>query len=355
MNVMSELSVEVFSTCPSSGAVEPSSYRSKVIEAARWSERAGCQGMLIYTDNSLVDPWLIASLVIQHTSWLQPLIAVQPVYMHPYTVAKMITTLAHLYGRRVCLNMVAGGFTNDLLALNDATPHDQRYDRLNEYTIIIQQLLAGGSVSVRGQFYCVDKLRLTPALSPMLFPRVFVSGSSEAGLASARLLKATAIMYPKPVSEYEATPLDPTLRIGLRVGIIARQTEPEAWALAHRRFPPDRKGQVTHKLAMKRSDSVWHHQLSQLGRQAAEAHSPYWLVPFENYKTFCPYLVGSYQRVAEEIARYIAVGYRTFILDIPVDEQDLHDAGVVFRWAAALTAGAPASATHGVTELGQLV
>lgn len=355
MAAMNELGVDVFSTCPSSSAVESSSYRSKVIEVARWSEQAGCQGMLIYTDNSLVDPWLVASLVIQHTSWLQPLIAVQPVYTHPYTVAKMITTLAYLYGRRVCLNMVAGGFKNDLLAFNDTTPHDRRYDRLNEYTSIIQQLLAGGPVSVRGQFYCVDKLRLTPALSPTLFPRVFVSGSSEAGLASARFLKATAIMYPKPVSEYEAAPPDPTIQLGMRIGIIARQTEQEAWALAHRRFPPDRKGQVMHKLAMQLSDSVWHQQLSQLGRHAAEAHSPYWLVPFENYKTFCPYLVGSYQRVAEEVARYLAVGYRTFILDIPVDEQDLHDANVVFQCAAALAAGAQGSATHGVPKISQSV
>jgi len=41
------------------------------------------------------------------------------------------------------------------------------------------------------------------------------------------------------------------------------------------------------------------------------------MVPFENYKTFCPYLVGSYDRVADEIARYVGVGYRTIILDVP--------------------------------------
>jgi len=60
----------------------------------------------------------------------------------------MIVTLGHLYGRRVYLNVVAGGFKNDLTALNDATPHDKRYQRLTEYTLIIKHLLDGRVPSV---------------------------------------------------------------------------------------------------------------------------------------------------------------------------------------------------------------
>src|SRR5207253_10279167 len=74
--------------------------------------------------------------------------------LFPYTtlfrsVAKMVTSLAFLHGRRVYLNMVAGGFTNDLAALNDHTPHDERYSRLGEYTVIIQGLLASDRKSTR--------------------------------------------------------------------------------------------------------------------------------------------------------------------------------------------------------------
>jgi alkanesulfonate monooxygenase len=59
-------------------------------------------------------------------------------------------------------------------------------------------------------------------------------------------------------------------------------------------------------------------------------------VPFENYKTFCPYLVGSYERVGDELARYIAIGYRTFILDVPADPDDLGHMRMAFVRAAAL-------------------
>jgi alkanesulfonate monooxygenase len=65
--------------------------------------------------------------------------------------------------------------------------------------------------------------------------------------------------------------------------------------------------------------------------QPSSSQSPYWLVPFQNYKTFCPYLVGSYQTTAKELSRYIALGYRTFILDIPPDERELEHIGVVFN------------------------
>src|SRR5689334_3825237 len=104
--------LQVFSTCPSS-LLTPDDYANKVRDIARWSESAGCTGILIYTDNSLVDPWLVSQLIIESTRSLSPLVAVQPLYMHPYAVAKIVATLGFLYRRRVFLNMVAGGFKND--------------------------------------------------------------------------------------------------------------------------------------------------------------------------------------------------------------------------------------------------
>ena len=144
---------------------DASTYLQRVIEVAQWSERAGCRGILVYTDNGIVDPWLVSQVIIEHTDEICPLVAIQPAYMHPYYVAKMITTLAFLHGRQVCLNMVAGGFKNDLLALNDLTPHDERYDRLIEYTQIINGLFDQPSgLSFEGKYYCVHNLKLSPPL-----------------------------------------------------------------------------------------------------------------------------------------------------------------------------------------------
>jgi alkanesulfonate monooxygenase len=319
--------LSIFSTCPQSrglSAPDCGEYLERVVEAARWSDRAGCRGTLIYTDNALVDPWLVAQLIIENTQQLCPLVAVQPLYMHPYAVAKMVASLGFLHGRSVYLNMVAGGFVNDLKALADDTEHDERYERLVEYTKIIKHLLACDTAcSFTGNYYTVKNLALRPALPRNLVPPVFVSGSSTAGLAAARALDATAVKYPQRPDDESALESEDSIKLGMRIGIFARPSADDAWRGALERFPPDRKGQITHKLAMRVSDSHWHEQLSDLGQVRYSDEHPYWLGPFENYATFCPYLVGSYARVGEELRRYISLGFRTFILDIPATEDDL--------------------------------
>jgi alkanesulfonate monooxygenase SsuD/methylene tetrahydromethanopterin reductase-like flavin-dependent oxidoreductase (luciferase family) len=122
----------------------------------------------VYTDNSIVDPWLVSNIILQNTKKLCPLVAIQPVYMHPYSVAKMVASFGHLYGRRMYLNMVAGGFKNDLIALNDTTPHDERYTRLIEYTTIIKLLLSSPApVTFEGK----PLLKLTIPQDDLALPR----------------------------------------------------------------------------------------------------------------------------------------------------------------------------------------
>ncbi|GAB4373921.1 MAG: LLM class flavin-dependent oxidoreductase [Acidobacteriota bacterium] len=337
-----KVQIELFSTAPQSAHVDAGRFVPLTRDVARWSEEAGCRGILVYTDNRLVDPWLVAQLVIEATEQLAPLVAVQPAYMHPYSVATMISSLAFLHGRRVFLNMVAGGFKRDLEALGDATPHDERYARLVEYTSLVLALLdTDGPVNFAGRFYEAHGLVLRPPLDPELRPGVFLSGSSEAGRAAARALGATAVEYPQPGDAYLDSGPATGPGAGIRIGIVADPDPDRAWHLALERFPEDRKGQIAHRLAMQVSDSEWHRQLSELGRESAASidpatgrpRSPYWLGPFENYRTFCPYLVGSDDEVATELARYIRAGFRVFILDIPAAREDLEMAGRVFRLA----------------------
>jgi alkanesulfonate monooxygenase len=332
--------LRIFTTCPpsveasSTSAGPGPSYRSRVADAARWSEAAGCEGILVYADNRLVDPWLVSQTIIEATARLSPLVAVQPAYMHPYSVAKMVATLGYLYGRKIYLNMVAGGFKRDLEALNDFTPHDDRYVRLEEYSRIIRDLALGSAqsraVTFKGSYYSVEGLKLSPPVPPGIAPEFFVSGSSEAGMSAAAALGAVAIEYPKPAAAYGVDAKGPDQRRGVRVGIIARESAALAWEAAEERFPPDRRGQIAHQLAMKTSDSSWHKDLSERPAMEDDPESPYWLRPFHSYQTFCPYLVGSYERVSAEIAAYAAAGFGTFILDVPASEPELASIQRVF-------------------------
>ena len=327
-------SIRVFTTCPQSKHGATERYGAQVAEVAAWSEDAGFHGILVYTDNSLVDPWLVAQLIMQETRSLSPLVAVQPVYMHPYAAAKMIASLAFLHGRRLDVNLVAGGFRKDLLALADETPHDERYERLVEYGEIVRGLLTTSQpYSFEGAYYRVRNLQLRPTIPDELLPSFFVSGSSPAGLAAARRLGATAVKYPQPAHEERSTAEPDAGGLGIRVGIVARGSDEEAWQVAHDRFPGDRKGQLTHQLAMEVTDSHWHRQLSRRqegseGNGSEPSQDPYWLWPFQNYHTFCPYLVGSYERVADELRTYQESGFANLIVDIPVSADDLRHIGI---------------------------
>jgi len=185
----------------------------------------------------------------------------------------------------------------------------------------------------------VKDLRLSPRLSPELMPGILMSGSSEAGRAAAGKTGAIAIQYPEPPgrSDTSSPPL-PGPR-GIRIGIVTRPSEEDAWEVALARFPGDRKGQLTRQMAMKVSDSVWHQRLSEIGKVStngatSRSRDVYWLHPFENYQTNCPYLVGSYESVAAELARYMELGNRTYILDIPVAEDEFEHTGKVFQIAS---------------------
>ena len=106
----SDSGFKIFSTCPPSALGSSETYLREVEQIARWSEDVGCEGILVYTDNGQVDPWLVSQVIIGATGRLCPLVAVQPVYIISYSVAKMVASLAFLHRRRVYLNMVAGGF-----------------------------------------------------------------------------------------------------------------------------------------------------------------------------------------------------------------------------------------------------
>jgi alkanesulfonate monooxygenase len=326
--------IRLITTCPQSKDVPREEYLTRVEQVSRWSDDAGAHGMLVYTDNSIADPWLVAQTALRATKSLAPLVAVQPLYMHPCTAAKMVATLALLHGRRIDVNMVAGGFRTDLISLGDDLEHDLRYDRLVEYAEVMRLALeANEPFSYQGSYFQVENARLRPSLPPELMPGFFVSGSSAGGLEAARRLGATAVKYPQPARHEPVPAADDELSIGIRVGVIARETDEQAWTDAVLRFPADRRGQITHRMAMSVTDSQWHRQLSARVDGADPSVDTYWLWPFQNYRTFCPYLVGSYERVGVELAAYLERGFRTFILDIPQSPDELGHAGMAFSSA----------------------
>ncbi len=327
------MNIELFTTIPGSVSQDRLQFIRELKRISTQSERYGCKGILVYSDNSLADPWVISTVILDHTRKLIPMVALQPAYMHPYTVAKKISTIALIYGRRIALNLVAGGFTNDLKALSDPTKHDERYERLTEYTEIIQQLLTSKvGVTYEGKHYQIKNLKLKPEMPEDLQPLYYLSGSSSAAKETSARLGVQGIQYPEPVEVYSESNRDSSIE-GIRIGILARHTHEKAWNDARKRFPETRNGKMLHQLAKNASDSKWHEKLSDSNGIGEKDEPVYWLGPFKHYHTFCPYLVGDYQEVAQELSAYLRAGCKTCIIDTPVSELELHSTVQVFNRA----------------------
>ena len=326
--------VTLYSTCRSSISHRERDHMGRLLEIAGWADDAGYRGALVYSDNSSVDSLAAAQAAIAHTADFVPLVAVQPIDRSPFALARAVSSLAHLYGRRIDINFVSGGFSRDLAVQGDTASHDARYDRLTEYATIVTKLLGGGMVHHAGEYYDVRRARLTAPVPHDLLPRMYVSGSSPASLDAGESLGVGQLSFPV-VPEDVAGPdiRKNAFGSGISVGIIARDDSAQAWRVAHERFPADPDGAERMKLLLAAGTSSWQPQLAAVPIPDDAEGQVYWLVPFRYHHTFCPYLVGSHDEVARAVTTYLAGGIRTFVLDIPREPEDLWNARIAVERA----------------------
>src|SRR5262245_5229903 len=185
--------IRVFTISPRTLGLEK--YWKELQDTVTWSRDFNCTGILIFTGNdTYIEPWLVAQMVLEKSANLSPLIAVNPLYMHPFTVAKMISSFARLFNRRVYLNMVTGTAVSHLEALGDSISHDERYHRLQEYIQIVKALLeASRPFTFRGRFYNVDHLQLYSVFPKELLPEFVLAGQSPAARSVCQAVGATGM------------------------------------------------------------------------------------------------------------------------------------------------------------------
>ncbi len=316
--------------------LEKIEYWQNIRNVVKWSEKYGCTGILLFEGNdTYINPWLAAHASIIETNTLCPLVAVNPIYMHPFTTAKMVSSFALMYQRKVYLNMITGTALSYLEALNEDLSHDDRYERLWEYAQIICALLKSPRpVNFSGRFYKVSNLQLQPSIPSSLFPEFLLSGQSDAARRLCLDLNAIGLQMLHPEFEHGLINVR-----AIYFGIITRQDEDQAWEVAKRLFPENEEDQRVLDLSMKNTDSVWKRKMRLAAHQPDRADTGYWLVPFRNFKADCAYVVGAYERIADVLVRLIRRGIDVFVLDIPAREEEFQHIYYVFEIARNKLAG----------------
>lgn len=297
---------------------DPSRYVDELMQAAHFADRNGFAGILLFEGNDVfVQPWAMAQHIVAHTKRSSPLIAVNPVYMHPFTAAKLVSSFAQLYGRKLYLNMITGTAVSDLQGLGDQCSHADRYVRLGEFIEIVRLLLSSTRpVEFRGQVYAASGLHLHYRPPADLLPEFLIAGQSD---AAQRVASETGCikmqMLPPDLERGIKAP-------GLNFGIFARNERGAARRAAMERFCDSPDGRELLTLTMENTDSVWKRRLYE-GQTAEMRENGYWLLPFLTFQADCPYLVGSYAEVGARLRSFRDQGLTTIMLDMVADESEM--------------------------------
>ncbi|MFF8438795.1 LLM class flavin-dependent oxidoreductase [Streptomyces bacillaris] len=294
-------------------------------QIARAAEDVGFTGVLTPTGAWCEDAWLTTAMVSQHTERLKFLVAFRPGFVSPTLAAQMAATYQRQTGGRLLLNVVTGGESQEQRAYGDFLDKDARYARTGEFLEIVRQLWGGRTVDLDGDHLRVEQARLTRLPDPV--PEVYFGGSSPAaGQVAARHADVYLTWGEPPAQVAEkitwirklAAEQGRTLRFGIRLHVITRDTSEAAWAEADRLlagFDPETVRSVQEGL--RRSESEGQRRMLELhggGRDGLEIHPNLWAGIGLVRGGAGTALVGSHAEVAERIREYQALGIDEFVL-----------------------------------------
>lgn len=336
-------------------------YLKQIAQAA---DRLGFSGVLIPTGRNCDDPWITAAALIPLTERLRFLLALRPATVSPTYAARQAAALDRISGGRFLVNIVAGGNPGELAGDGIHLGHDERYDHAAEFLQVYSRLLEGETVDFAGRHVTVKGAKQEFPTVQQPRPPIWFGGSSDAGIEVATDHTDTYLTWAEPLEQVRdkieavrarATAKGRTLNYGLRVHLIVRETDEEAWAAAEKLISklPDAAIEAAQKKFAEESDSIGQKRMSVLHggkRDGLEIAPNLWAGVGLVRGGAGTALVGSPRTVAKRLREYQALGISTIIASgYPHLEEAYKVAELLFP---ALGIGAKAAGAHG-TEVGE--
>ncbi|WP_199548080.1 LLM class flavin-dependent oxidoreductase [Streptomyces sp. N35] len=340
---------------PVSGVRAPDiEYLAQIAKAA---EQLGFEAVLTPTGTWCEDAWLTTVALAQHTERLKFLVAFRPGVISPVLAAQMAATYQRITRGRLLLNVVTGGDSTEQRRFGDHLDHDQRYARTDEFLSVVRGAWGGLPYDFTGEHYRVDGA-LT-ALPPDPLPQIFFGGSSPAAGPVAARHSDVYLTWGEPPEQVKekigwirglAEAEGRTVRFGIRLHSISRDSSAEAWSVAHRLLDDLDPGTIAAaQQALGRSESVGQQRMLALhggSRDRLEIAPNLWAGVGLVRGGAGTALVGSHGEVADRIEEYHALGVEHFVLSgYPhLEEAYWFGEGVIPELVARdLTAPAPAT------------
>ncbi|WP_321936735.1 FMNH2-dependent alkanesulfonate monooxygenase [Paraburkholderia sp. J8-2] len=335
------------------------------------ADTLGYEGVLLPTGRSCEDAWVVASSLIAATRRLKFLVAIRPGLSSPALSARMAATFDRLSNGRLLINVVTGGDTAELEGDGLFVDHDTRYEITDEFLHIWRQLLAAShtneAIDFEGQHLrsVGGKVLYPPVQHP--HPPLWFGGSSPAAHAMAGAHIDTYLTWGEPpeavarkIADIRARAAEHgrTIRFGIRLHVIVRETEEEAWAAADKLISHlDDETVARAQAAFAKMDSEGQRRMAALHggkrgtRKDLEVYPNLWAGVGLVRGGAGTALVGNPEQVAALMKEYAALGIETFILSgYPHLEESYRFAELVFPLLpghAAKGAGGPLSGPFG--------
>jgi alkanesulfonate monooxygenase len=239
----------------------------------------------------------------------------------------MVATFDQMSEGRLLINVVTGGDPVELAGDGVLLNHDERYRLTDEFLTIFRKVSAQESVDFKGEHLEVRDAKLLFTGLQRPYPDLYFGGSSDAAHEIAGKHIDVYLTWGEPPSEVaekiaevrrSAALHGRTVRFGIRLHIIVRETENEAWAAADDliRYVTDETISAAQK-TFARFDSAGQQRMARLhaGKKENLEISPnLWAGVGLVRGGAGTALVGDPETVATRLREYAALGIESFIL-----------------------------------------
>ena len=271
-------------------------------QVARAAELAGFEGIRIPEDINGDEPWIVAGYVARGSRHLKLLTEFDASRGSSVYAAKNTVSYQRFTDGRFAWQISAGGGEQHRRALGDFVADDEIIPRIEEFVTVARGVLTQSPYSFKGKYFEVLNGGFQGALANHKVPPVYLSGNSQEALALSAKVADVHIFDAASVADIWqqidhlssiAEKNDRKLGFGLRIDIVARETEQEAIFDARRFWEQSGKKNGSD------TPQIGNHLWTGLSTDITGAHAT---------------LVGSYEQVTQALADYAAAGISSFLL-----------------------------------------
>ncbi len=290
------------------------------------AEVAGFEYFLAPVAAACWEAWISSAMAVAKTKRIKALVAARPGYVSPVQLAKMGATFDQLSGGRLAVNLIAGQSEAEARSEGITLAKEDRYALMDEDVSIMKALwTASGSVDFAGRFHTLKGARVSPQPLQQPCPRFYLGGgSAEAWEVSAKHSDIHLFWgdTPQRIAENIATIRGMAARhgraeqigFGMRLQILCRETEAEAWDAAHELVRDVTEAQ-TRFIRTHYAHSVANQRVQQLAREHGDLIGPHLWTGVTRVRPGAGIVVvGNPHQCAATLQQFIDLGCTSFCL-----------------------------------------